>query len=181
MKKSYLTAVLLCLLALTVNAQKLLPPKIDKMTGDTTLKTSEERIFTSLSWTGGETDILYTYAAKYKGSKFLVFHINVTNGKRSSVFAVSKGSKAFLKIANGSIIELTAGTSEISESQVFSGTFGANTRGDAYPIFELTKELEEKFKGVSVVMVRIETTNGNMDFEIKEKKATIISKEIELI
>ncbi|WP_074487658.1 hypothetical protein [Mucilaginibacter polytrichastri] len=167
----------------TAKAQKLEKPSIDKMTGDTTFKTTAERIYTSISWSGGETDILYSYAAKVKGDKFLILHINITNGKHSSVFAINKGSKTYLKLFDGSIIEMQPGTNEISEGQVFPGGLGLNpnTRGDAYPIFELSPNLIDKLKSSEIKMIRIETSNGNMDFELKDKNSKVIAKEIELI
>jgi hypothetical protein len=180
--KQFFFTVFIAFISASTFAQKLEKPKIDKMTGDTTLYTSEEWLFRKLGWTG-PGQILYTYAAKTKGSKYLVFHINITNGDHHNVFGVSKGAKAYLKVSDGSIIELTSATSEVTDINFFSGT--SMTRGgnrmDAFPMFKITKELSDQLRTASITMVRIETTQGNLDFDVSDKKNSVISKELSLL
>ncbi|MDN3579801.1 hypothetical protein [Mucilaginibacter flavus] len=174
MKKVYLTALLAAGIAISANAQKLEKPEIDKIKGDTTWKTSDERIYTQLGLASGR--LLYVYAEKIGQSYILCFRIDNMNGPR--VWSVGAADITNIKFTDNSVLDLkpeVGGEARVSY----------NSQADRVInliFYKLDKEDIETLRTKSVSVIRIATDGaGNFDYEIKPKNADLIKKDLDLI
>jgi len=173
--KTVLT-ILLGILCLSVKAQKLEKPRIDKITGDTTYETVRERICTNTGFFG--SDILFVTFDKVKGNVIMRFHILRTN---SHIFSISRDSKAIIKYSNGTITTLNAIVSQIGDGNVSS--YGTIVTSDAQVdgFYDISTNDANLLKKNDISIIRIETSMGNIDYEINPKHSAIINKCISLI
>ncbi len=161
-------------IAISANAQKLEKPDIDKIKGDTSWKTSEERIYTQLGFGSGR--LLYVYAEKIDKSYVLCFKIDNMNGPR--IWSVGPANITNIKFTDNSVLDLkpeVGGDAHVSY----------NSQADRVinlVYYKLEKEDIETLKAKSVSIIRISTDGaGNFDYDIKPKNADLIKKDLDLI
>lgn len=159
-------------------AQKLRKPDIDKITGDTTLLTYSEKIGSAGSFWG--VDYLYVDLGKYKGYYFLDFKM-IKSDAKAIVFSIDKDNHAILKLADNTVLTIQSVSDVISDSKV--STYGSITTSSsqAEATYMLNEESLNALKKTQVSIIRIETSKGNFDYEIKERYAGMIQKMIQLI
>ncbi len=175
LNKVCLTIILTFGICLAANAQKLEKPKIDKIEGDTTWRTSDERIYTKLGWASG--DVLYAYALKIRKSYVLALRLESANGP--GYFTIGKDNITNIKFTDNSILDLVpANEDDYARKQYFD----TGTKTTALVYYHLSGTAIEQLKTKLVAIIRISTSGAaNLDFEIKTKNADIIKKEIVLI
>jgi len=170
MKKS-LIVILLLSAAYISKAQKLEKPKIDKITGDTTFSTSKEIITNKV---GLIYDYLGVKTIKTKGDVFLSFYISKGI---TMLYSVNPGDKLILKTTDDKVLEIKSIASQNSDFTHSS----ANTYSDLIALYPVSSDDLIKLKAGTIKVIRIETSKGNFDYDIKLKNADIIKKQIELI
>ena len=177
MKRSIL--ILTFLFPFIVSAQKLLKPNIDKISGDTTWLTSKEKLYLHGNYLTGQGEGVLCWVEKSKGIKVLGLNPQTVNQR--DVFSIPKGQKAYLKLGDNTTITLNSLTSDIGNSHVGIAGDYVISGGSAIGFYVLTDEAVQKIKANPVVFVRIETSTGNFDCDIKSKNAELIKKQLELI
>jgi hypothetical protein len=176
MKKAYLIAILFAGLGLSAKAQKLEKPRIDKLSGDTTWKTSMEKLYQKSNLMG-QRQTAFVYAEKLKSGYALFLSVGMLNGPNSSVFSVPAGAKAHFKLADNSIVVLSNVLSQVSKNSVDQ----TGTEGYAVPCYPLSKSDIEKLSKSTITFVRVEASDLIFDYDIKEDKANLIAKTVSLI
>ena len=171
-------SMLICLIGLVYQGfcQKLEKPVIDKITGDTTISTSKERLVTNVNLVS--SDVLYIRLVKSKGKYFANFQIY----KNSPViFSVNKGDKAIIKLTDNSLVTLYSVDDLLSDNRVTS--YGSNILNDTKgSMFYLLQPADiEALKKTGVSVVRLETSKVNFDYDVKPKNADLIIKSLQLI
>jgi hypothetical protein len=159
--KTLLFIYLMLVLCLSVKAQKLEKPRIDKITGDTTYETSRERICTNTGFFG--SDILFVTFNKVKGNIIASFHILRTNAN-SHIFSINKGNRAIIKYKDGTTTILNAIVSQIADG-----------------LYDITTNDVNSLIKNDLTIIRIETSVGNIDYEINAKHSAVINKCVSLI
>ncbi|PTQ95871.1 hypothetical protein C8P68_105382 [Mucilaginibacter yixingensis] len=181
MKKILISTLLI--LPLFASAQKLLKPSVDKITSDTTWATSKEKIYMHGNYLTGQGEGVLSVVEKIKTGKeeAVVLILNVQTVNQRAVYSIVKGGKAYLKLSDNSIITLTSSTLDFGNPRVGLAGDMVITTGSAFGLYDLSREDIEKIKANTVTFLRVETTTGNFDCDIKPKSSDILKKQIELV
>ena len=177
MKKILLTATIL--LPFMAYSQKLQKPVVDKISGETTLSTSKDKLYVHgnvLTQQGEAVECL----VEKKGQVVTLILIPQTLNEKV-VFTVAKGQKAYLKSTNGSMVTLASDSYLISDSKVDQAGGVVYSNGLLRVPYVLSAEDIEKLKTLELSFLRIETSTGNFDCDIKPKYADVIKKQLTLI
>lgn len=163
--------ILFLLLPVFGQAQKLAEDKKDEFTGAVVKRTRWEQ------FSGKLKHFSYIRASRIDNSFFIGYKLSLSN----HVFGVSKDAKLMLKLADSSVITATA-----IESQVTCKGCGAiNIMGGTGPGMNMEYSLPaDKFLDLlksKVVKVRVYTTDGYSEAEIKEGNAEDFLKQAELL
>ncbi|TWR26412.1 hypothetical protein FPZ43_14705 [Mucilaginibacter pallidiroseus] len=177
MKKFLL--ILITVLPTTLFAQKLLKPAVDKITGDTTWNTSKEKLYIHGNYLTGQAEGVITWVKVNKLGKALILNPQTTNQR--SVFMLTKDDKAYLKLSDNTTITLVCATNDIGRSGAFLAGDNVITNGSAFGIYDLTPEDIEKLSTTALTFLRIESSSGNFDCEIKSKNAEMFKKQFALV
>ena len=177
MKKTLLIAIIL--LPFTVSAQKLLKPEIDRITGDTTFSTSKEKLYLHGNYLTQQGEAVECLVMKTGRSISLILIPQTLNEK--SFFTVVQGQKAYLKLKDNSLVTLTARASRVSDADVNEAGGTVYSNGILKVPYALMSDDISKIKSSDLVFLRIETSIGNFDCDIKPKFSGVIMKEIELV
>lgn len=153
--------------AITADAQKLERPRIDKITGDTTFETKEEVLANPFTMVRH-----YLGSGILKGSGNYVLYFHLKEGGDAPYY-VLQGFKATIKFTDGKLIQLTAVADEYSSYKpvVTESTIS----------YHLTDSDLEALKSGKISVIRVETSGAPLDFDIKDNKADMIKKQLELI
>lgn len=174
MKSKLLKLLLVALFPLTAFGQKLQKPIIDKLTGDTTWSTSKEKLYLHGNYLTGQGEGVVCFLRSVKGAKGLILNIQTTNQKDYPTMIT--GRKAHLKLADGSIVVLICAANNFN----MSGSELA-VAGSSFGWFDLTPADIEKLSTQNLTFLRIETSSGDFDCEIKPKNAEMFKKQFPLI
>ena len=181
MKKILLVAALF--FPLITSAQKLLKPKVDKISGDTTWATSKEKLFMHGNYLTGQGEAVLSVVEKIKAGKeeAIVLILNVQTVNQRTVYSISKGQKAYLKLSDNSTVTIKSATYDIGNPQAgIAGDF-VITSGSTVGVYDLLKEDIEKIKANDITFLRVETSSGNFDCDLKPKNSEMLKKQIDLI
>jgi len=170
--KKYILIVAIAILAFNAKAQKLEKPRIDKITGDTTFSTKTEVLSNpfALIQHALTVDVLKT-----KNFTLLCFHLKDALDIYYSVF---KGDGATIKFADGKLLNINA-AADAHSSVLGSGGTLTYVGNDVY--YDLTDQDIALLKSDKIAVIRINTTKGPFDYDIKNGKSEIIKKQLELI
>lgn len=167
-----MTLIALMSLVVTGACAQKVQINVDKITGDSIVHTSPQKIYSKPTFTGTVGEQLRVSAAKSKMGFSLVFAIQT--GK-TSLFSIDENSKCSIKLESGKVIELRAATDIMSK---YTGTYGA--RGSA--MFFVDAETIEELTAENVSVIRIQTSRGNFDYDISGKKnVAVISEHLKKI
>jgi hypothetical protein len=172
MRKLLLIAIVL--FPFVSSAQKLLKPVVDKLTGDTTWSTSKEKLYLHGNYLTGQGEAVVCWIWSYKGSKSLVLNLQTTN--KENFPTMTAGGKAYFKLADNSTVTLTCSANDYRIS-------GSNVAvaGSAFGMYDITPEDIAKLSTGTLTFLRVETTAGNFDCDIKSKNAEMFKKQFPLI
>ncbi|MES2269100.1 MAG: hypothetical protein V4520_20215 [Bacteroidota bacterium] len=172
MKNSLL--ILILLLPFVVSAQKLTKPAVDKLTGDTTWSTSKEKLYLHGNYLTGQAEAVVCWVRSLKGVKSLVLNLQTTNQKNFP--SMDNGRKAYFKFADNSTVTLTCSANDYS----VSGSAVAIS-GSTYGVYDVSPEDLAKLSAGTLTFLRVETTAGNFDCDIKPKNAEMFKKQFPLV
>jgi hypothetical protein len=169
-----LLLIVIVILPFVSSAQKLTKPAIDKLTGDTTWSTSKEKLYLHGNYLTGQGEGVVCWLRSYKGAKSLILNIQTINQKNFP--SMINGSKAYFKLADNSTVTLTCSANDYSIS-------GSNVAvaGTAFGLYDLSKEEIIKLLSADITFLRVETSTGNFDCDIKAKNAEMFKKQFPLL
>jgi len=168
---------------LTVAAQKLEKPVIDKFANDTTYFTTTEKIAATKSSMSQSVENIEAYLSKKKGVVFGHFSL-VLSIDDHKCYHVTAGNQILLKLADNSIVSLSCiddrQPKRISYGSHFLKTLDWACWSADIP-FGLVENDFKKIAASPVVSIRIQTDEQNYDFDIKPKDTATLSKMFQLI
>jgi hypothetical protein len=174
MKKTLLLILVIsAIISFDTKAQKLLKPEVDKLTGDTTWRTSDEVVFAKFSF-GGANQTVSVQGLKIASS--YVLSVTVVSPSTNPYYALD-GGKIFFKLVDKTIITLTAAKGGMSSQAgtdakaLGMGTLNEGTKLFSY--YNVTKEDLLKLKASPLEFIRVESSKGPLDFEVKKKQETL--------
>ncbi|MDR3695146.1 hypothetical protein [Mucilaginibacter sp.] len=179
MKTNLLIAIFL--LPLIVSAQKLLKPDVDKISGDTTWSTSVEKLYFNGNYLTAQGEAVTFQVVKFSNANGLVLILNPQSLNMGEDLSIAKNHQAFLKLSDNSIITLISGANDYGNAVYTSIAHTPVQSSSTTAFYELPDAAIEKLKTLSLVFLRIETSEGNFDCDIKPKNAAKLVKAIELI
>lgn len=168
------TLVLISILTLSLGAiaQKLETPHVNKLTGDTTLRTSVEKLFSKGSWTGTVGEMLFFSLAKTKNLTLL--SVKLQTGT-TSIFSVREGDELALKFKSGKVLTLKASKDRVSDYTTVSHG------SENVVVYLLSEEDITALKAEPIEFIRIQTTRKAFDYNIERKNSEKIKKAAELL
>lgn len=172
MKKIILLFMMLA--GLTMNAQKCKYAKneVDKFTNKTILETKTDAF--GISGIGMGFSSSYSLY-KSDDNKYIKFMFTTTG----SVFAISKGEGVMLKLQNGDVVTLDFLESVVSD--ISHNTAMKSSVKKITTLVPITDQNIEKFNNSLVTDIRVYTTDGYVDDEVKEKRAKIFQELLKCI
>jgi hypothetical protein len=150
------------------SAQKLERPIIDKFNNDTTLSSTSERIYASTSPAGGVNVAIKKISKSY----ILALEIIQVNGLHN--ISIEENAQASFKFADNSILNIPASKAANSTEKLYPG---GNQRSELTCYYILTKSDLDKLKTGEISIVRVLTSKGNFDYELKDKFKSVIKNE----
>lgn len=172
MKKIILTT-LIALSVFVAKAQKLDKPYIDKIKNDTVLNTKDETLFNWMKKLSVSSNVVKLHDHSPKG-----YSITLTVLEVGGYITVTSDTKSYLKLDDGSVIELTPNTDTYIVSELTSIKYGTHTTNINYV---LSDEQFKKLTSHKISFIQIKTSQGNIDFDIKDSKSDIIEKQLSLV
>lgn len=169
--KKYILIAAIATLALKANAQKLEKLSIDKITGDTTFATKEQVLANPFTIPG---HYLAGNIAKGRGYCLLYFHLKDGLNIR---YYVMKGDKAIIKLTDGKLIEIEAVGNTYSSFIPDASPAVA----ESFLAFDLKDSDVAELRNGKIAVIRINTSKGPFDYDIKDGKSEVLKKQLELI
>lgn len=179
MKINLLIAILL--LPLIVSAQKLLKPDVDKISADTTWATSEEKLYFHGNFFTVQGEAVTFQVMKFSNSNGEVLALSPQSLNMGEELSIGKNQNAFLKLSDNTIITLRSETDDDGYSAYTFIAHNPVQSTNTIAFYALPDAAIEKIKTFRLVFLRIETSEGNFDCDIKPKNAAKLVKAIELI
>ena len=169
--KKYILVAAITIMALNANAQKLEKPVIDKITGDTTFNVKEQVLANPFTlpghWLAGNVS---------KAKNYTLLYLHLKDGM-DIYYSVYEGDKAIIKFINGKMLEISAVADEHSSLIPYASP--AVTQ--SFIAYDLADADVEALKNNKISVIRIMTSKGPFDYEIKDGKSEVIKKQLELI
>ena len=169
--KKYILAAVMVLGALAARAQKLDKPRIHKISGDTTLLTKEQVLANPFTIPGH-----YLAGNIMKGKDYYLLSFHLKDGMDIQ-YSVLSGDKAIVKFTDGKLLEIKA----IGDTYSSLISYANPAVSESFLAFDLTDSDVEELKNRKVAVIRINTSMGPFDYDIKDGKSEIIKKQLELI
>jgi hypothetical protein len=169
-KKTLLILIILVNITLRSIAQKLEENKKDDFTNDSIKHTSWETFCSS-----------FTINSHFRMSQInnqKTFDVKIMLDK---MFFIDEDAKMMLKLASGEVVTLQ----NLKAAKTCSGCGAIGFRGSEAPgievVYPMTKEDVEKLKANKVVKVRIYTSLGYLEEDVKDKNSEKIGKSLTLL
>lgn len=170
MKKCILIAFM-TLVVCSVKAQKLQKLTRDKITGDITISVKEQVLSNPFTLPGH-----YLAGNMVRGRNYWALYFHLKDGL-DIYYYVRKGDNAIIKLTDGKILEITSAFD--SESSLIPYATPAVT--ESFLAFELTDDDVAALLSGKLSVIRINTSMGAFDYNIKDSKAEVLKKQLELI
>ena len=169
--KKYILIAGIAVSAFNLKAQKLDKPDIDKITGDTTLRTKIQILSNPFAI------VQHALTANISRAKhFTLLYFQLKDGI-DIYYSVNRGDKAIIKFADGKLLEISAAVDEHSSIIAYGPPVAT---GCDVP-YDSTDEDIEILKNSKISVIRIMTTKGPFDYDIKDGKSEVIKKQLDLI
>ncbi|MDO3642566.1 hypothetical protein [Mucilaginibacter sp. L3T2-6] len=169
--KKYILIIITTILSLSANAQKLEKPIIDKITGDTTFSTKTEVLANPFALI---QHAITVSTIRTKNEVLLSFHLK---DALNIYYSVLKGDTTVIKFTDGRLLKITAALD--SHSSFLSGGTLTYVGSDIY--YALSGQEMDILKNKKIAFIRIMTSKGAFDYDIKNGKSEIVKKQLELI
>jgi hypothetical protein len=168
------------ILPATVFAQKMDKPQIDKFTNDTTFFTTTEKIASNKGALSSYAEDIESYMSSKNGAILLHLKIELTTEDHHR-FEISPGNSISFKLADNSIINF----SNISYVLAKRESVGPRITGRLCWTGEVTVNVVKgdiaKITSSAATVIRVQTNQGNVDFDVKSKYSDVIKKAFVLI
>jgi hypothetical protein len=162
--------LLMLTIPLFVSAQKVIEDKTDEFTKHQIKRTSWDRIVF------GNSFVAHSQVSKVDNTVFLNLKI-----MRSGVFAVEDGGKLMLMVATDSALTLTNQKYQISCRGCGAvGLSGSDAQGIDLS-FTVSPDVMTYLAGHSLKKIRLYTTSGYLEAEIKSKNSSVLSSQLKLM
>lgn len=165
----------LLILSISVNAQKVTTDKKDQFTGLAVKETSVEQLAHPLKMNG----FAYNFSTKKVDDKYY-FNLRMMSLNKE-VFAINKDSKLMILLKNDSVITLLAPSFVISgKGKAGSGLSAGNAEGLSID-YLISKEEIELLASSDIAKIRVYTSDGYTEQDIKETASKKVKKAFSLI
>ncbi|SHN00184.1 hypothetical protein [Mucilaginibacter sp. OK098] len=169
--KKYLLIAFMASVVCSANAQKLQKPQRDKITGDVTLSVKEQVLSNPFTLPGH-----YLAGNMVRGKNYWALYFHLKDGL-NIYYYVLKGDKAIIKFTDGKLLEITSAFD--AQSSLIS--YATPDVTESFLAFELTDDDVAALLSGKLSVIRINTSMGAFDYDIKDSKSEIIKKQLELI
>ncbi len=169
--KKYIITALIAIAAFSVKAQKLEKPVIDKISGDTTWLAKEQTLANPFTIPGH-----FLAGNIVKGKNYWAIYFHLRDGLDIHYY-VSKGDKAIIKFADGKLLEILS----IFNAHSSIIPYATPPVAESFLGFDLPEEAISALENGKISVIRIQTSKGDFDYDIKDSKSEIIKKQLELI
>jgi hypothetical protein len=169
--KKYILLALVAIAILSAKAQKLEKLKIDKLTGAFTLSAKEQVLANPFTLPGH-----YLAGNITKGTGYWAIYFHLKDGI-DIYYYVLKGDKAIIKLTNGKLLEISSAF-DVQSSII---PYATPPVTESFLAYELTDEDVAALVNGKISVIRINTSQGDFDYAIKDRRSEIIKKQLELI
>ena len=169
MNKKLLTIILLIGFSIQVKGQKLVENKVDEFTGNQIKRTSW--VTTSIGYSRTNFGISKINNNFYLNLKML----------KGGVFSIAKGANIMFKLTNEEIITLSNNNYEITCTGCGAIGFVGSAAQGINTSYDITTEQLTKLKNIGIKKIRIYTSDGYLEDDLKSKHDRKIKKAISLI
>ena len=169
--KKYILVAFLASVVCGVKAQKLQRSTRDKITGDITISVKEQVLSNPFTLPGH-----YLAGNMVRGKNYWALYFHLKDGL-DIYYYVREGDKAIIKLTNGRLLEVTSAF--YSESFLIPDATPAVT--ESFLAFELTDDDVAELLSGKLSVIRINTSMGPFDYDIKDSKADVIKKQLKLM
>lgn len=166
---------LLLIICSNAFAQKLVTNKTDEFTGKKVKETSVETLARPLKMSGFSYDFTFK-----KVDEDLFFKLKIMS-LSNSVFAIKDGGVFMIKMEDDSIISLSNSEYTISKTGGGSSGFSGSAVQGATLYFPVSKQYADLLKSKKIVKVRIYTTEGYSEQDVKSNADKKIKAALALI
>jgi hypothetical protein len=151
--------------------QKLVKNEVDEFTGISVKTTSLEQLVSESPW-GGNSFHLSESVKRINDNYYLIVRFSLDN-----VFSVASEQKLMIKLENDSIVTLLNKEYDISSN----GRGAIGGKQGVYLTYPIESDDLDLLKENKATKIRIYTTDGYLEKDIKEKNQDKIKKCIELV
>jgi hypothetical protein len=169
--KKYLLIALMALTAFNARSQKLEKPVIDKITGDITLSAKEQVLANPFTLPGH-----YLAGNIARGTSYWAIYFHLKDGM-DIYYYVLKGDQAIIKFTDGKLLKI----SSAFDAQSSIIPYATPPVAESFLAFELTDDDITTLENGKISVIRISTSQGPFDYDIKNSKSEIIKKQLELL
>jgi len=162
------------LLPLGAFSQKITKDYTDEFTGIHERQTNWEGIGTNNKWTAHVSFLEAEKEILYMDIRIIIESL------RNNYYSISKGDKMMIKLSNDSVISLTS-TADFSCCKGCGAVnfFGSGANGISAR-YQVLDDETDALKKYAVVKIRLYTSKGHLELDLKEKKQEVIKSLINL-
>jgi len=153
----------------------------DKLSNDTTWSTSEEKLYFQGNFLTAQGEAVTFQVIKFSKTKGAVLVLNPQSLNMGEELSIAKNQKVYLKFSDNTIITLASSTDDDGNAKYSLVAQDVAQSSSASGYYDLSDADIEKFKSKTLTFLRIETSTGNFDCDIKAKNAAMLKKAIGLI
>lgn len=160
-----------CLLTMAANSQKIVENKVDEFTKHAVKRTDYEKAFQTF-----KGNMMHVALKKIDSTKFLSMKLML-----GGVFSIREGQELMFKMKDGSIVSFQnlkyaitcAGCGAVS----FIGSTGEGIESD----YLTDDDKLNKLTAQLITKIRVYTSSGYIEEDVKEKNAIVLQKMLKLI
>jgi hypothetical protein len=169
--KRYILVAFFASVVCSAKAQKLEKLKRDKITGAITLSAKEQVLANPFTLPGH-----YLAGNIVRGTGYWAIYFHLKDGL-DIYYYVLKGDKAIIKFTDGKLLEISSASDE--QSSIIP--YATPPVAESFLAFELTDDDITTLENGKISVIRINTSQGPFDYDIKNSKSEIIKKQLELL
>jgi hypothetical protein len=162
------------------SAQKMDKPQIDKFTNDTTFFTTTERIAGNKGSLSSSAENIEAYAGNARGSIQLRLKVELTTFDHY-FYRIDAGNNVLFKLADNTILAFKNITDVHSRREGIGPRITGRECWTAEAGINLSKEDISKILASPVTIIRIQTDEQDLNFDVNKKENEVLVKILQLI